>query len=226
MKAASEKYSSASDQTRLALIHAALTLFGRRGFDGTSTREIAAAAKANIGSISYHFGGKDGLRMAVADHIVATIQAIAGPALGSLDASLSAGMDAASARRQLHVVLERMVGFLVARPESGEIVQFVLRELSHPTPALDRIYAGVFEPVHRRLCLLWEAATGQTAETDAVRLTVFTLIGQLVYFRIGREAVMRRMGWPEIGPDQAAAILAVTSANLDAMLDARKGQQP
>ena len=226
MKTPADKFLSSSDQTRLALIHAALGLFGRQGFDGTSTREIAAAAKANIASISYHFGGKDGLRMAVADHIVSTIQGIAGPALGNLDASLSAGMDAASARRQLHLVLERMIGFLVARPEAGEIAQFVLRELSRPTPALDRIYAGVFEPVHRRLCLLWEAATGEHAETEQVRLTVFTLIGQVVYFRIGREAVMRRMGWTEIGADQAAAILAVTSANLDAVLDARTRRQP
>lgn len=226
MKTPADKFLSSSDQTRLALIHAALGLFGRQGFDGTSTREIAAAAKANIASISYHFGGKDGLRMAVADHIVSTIQGVAGPALGNLDASLSAGMDAVSARRQLHLVLERMIGFLVARPEAGEIAQFVLRELSRPTPALDRIYAGVFEPVHRRLCLLWEAATGERAETEQVRLTVFTLIGQVVYFRIGREAVLRRMGWTEIGADQAAAILAVTSANLDAVLDARTRRQP
>lgn len=226
MKTIADKFPSSSDQTRLALIHSALTLFGRQGFDGTSTREIAAGAKANIGSISYHFGGKDGLRMAVADHIVTTIQGIAGPALGSLDASLSAGMDAASARRQLHIVLERMVGYLVARPEAGEIVQFVLRELSRPTPALDRIYAGVFEPVHRRLCLLWEAATGEPAESDTVRLSVFTMIGQVVYFRIGREAVLRRMGWPDIGPSQAAAILAVAGGNLDAILDARKRGKP
>ncbi len=82
-----------------------------------------------------------------------------------------------------------MVGFIVASPQAGEIVQFVLRELSHPTAALDRIYAGVFEPTHRRLCQVWEQATGEAAESEATRLTVFTLIGQVIYFRIGREAV-------------------------------------
>ena len=71
------------------------------------------------------------------------------------------------------------------------IVQFVLRELSSPSPALDRIYDGVFDPLHRRLCLLWQRATGEPAESDATKLTVFTLIGQVVYFRIGREAVLR-----------------------------------
>ena len=57
---------SAADMTRDALVRAALKLFGRQGFDGTSTREIAAEAKANIGSIAYHFGGKEGLRAACA----------------------------------------------------------------------------------------------------------------------------------------------------------------
>ena len=210
--------------TRAALVQAALKLFGRQGFDGTSTREIAAEAKANIGSIAYHFGGKEGLRAAAADYIVDTIQAIAGQAMGSPQAAVAG--DPEAARAQLFAALERMVTFIVASPQAGEIVQFVLRELSHPTAALDRIYDGVFEPTHRRLCLIWEQATGEAAESEATRLTVFTLIGQVIYFRIGREAVMRRMGWHDIGAAEAVKVVAATSGNLSAILAARKGQRP
>ncbi|PDQ18129.1 TetR family transcriptional regulator [Mesorhizobium sanjuanii] len=224
---------SPAEMTRAALVRAALKLFGRHGFDGTSTREIAAEAKANIGSIAYHFGGKEGLRAAAADYIVETIQTIAGQAIGNPRAAsgpkkgVSKGGDAEAgdseaARAQLLTALERMVAFIVARPEAGEIVQFVLRELSHPTAALDRIYDGVFEPTHRRLCLIWEQATGEAAESETTRLTVFTLIGQVIYFRIGREAVMRRMGWREIGDAEAAKVVAVVSNNLEAILAARK----
>ncbi|MBZ9772945.1 CerR family C-terminal domain-containing protein [Mesorhizobium sp. CO1-1-8] len=212
---------SPAEMTRAALVQAALKLFGRQGFDGTSTREIAAEAQANIGSIAYHFGGKEGLRTAAADFIVETIQTVAGPALGNAEAPAPVGPEAAQA--QLFAALERMVGFVVASPQAGEIVQFILRELSHPTAALDRIYDGVFEPSHRRLCQLWEQATGEPAESEATRLTVFTLIGQVIYFRIGREAVMRRMGWPDIGAAEAAKVVAVTSGNLKAILAARKG---
>ncbi|SJM28159.1 CerR family C-terminal domain-containing protein [Mesorhizobium delmotii] len=212
---------SPADMTRAALVRAALTLFGRQGFDGTSTREIAAEARANIGSIAYHFGGKEGLRAAAADYIVDTIQAIAGQAIGDLQAP----NDPEAARAQLFTALERMVAFIVARPEAGEIVQFVLRELSHPTAALDRIYDGVFEPTHRRLCLIWEQATGEPAESEATRLTVFTLIGQVVYFRIGREAVMRRMGWRGIGDAEATKIAAAVTDNLAAILAARKDRR-
>ncbi|MDX8496557.1 CerR family C-terminal domain-containing protein [Mesorhizobium sp. VK22B] len=213
-----QREASAADQTRTSLVHAALKLFGRQGFDGTSTREIAAEAKANIGSIAYHFGSKEGLRAAAADFIVETIQGIAGQALGAPQAPTPSNPEAAQA--QLFAALERMVGFVVASPQAGEIVQFVLRELSHPTAALDRIYAGVFEPTHRRLCQIWEQATGEPAESENTKLTVFTVIGQVIYFRIGREAVMRRMGWREIGDTEAAKVVAVATDNLRAMLAA------
>jgi len=214
-----QRDASPADQTRAALVQAALKLFGRRGFDGTSTREIAAEAKANIGSIAYHFGGKEGLRAAAADFIVETIQGIAGQALGAAQAAASTPE---AARAQLFAALERMVGFIVASPQAGEIVQFVLRELSHPTAALDRIYAGVLEPTHRRLCQIWEQATGEPAESEATKLIVFTIIGQVIYFRIGREAVMRRMGWREIGDKEAAKVVAVAADNLRVMLAARE----
>jgi len=218
---------SPAEMTRAALVQAALKLFGRQGFDGTSTRQIAAEAQANIGSIAYHFGGKEGLRAAAADFIVETIQTVAGQALGNVQASAPGAANPEAAQALLFTALERMVGFVVASPQAGEIVQFVLRELSHPTAALDRIYDGVFEPTHRRLCQLWEQATGEPAESEATRLTVFTLIGQVIYFRIGREAVMRRMGWSDIGAAEAAKVVAATSGNLKAILAARKkGQRP
>ncbi|MBN9551130.1 MAG: DUF1956 domain-containing protein, partial [Alphaproteobacteria bacterium] len=148
-----------------------------------------------------------------------TIQGIAGQALGGVQ--VGGTLTPEAARAQLFAALERMVGFVVVSPQAGEIVQFVLRELSHPTAALDRIYAGVFEPTHRRLCQIWEQATGEAAESEATRLTVFTMIGQVIYFRIGREAVMRRMGWREIGNEEAAKVVAAITDNLRAMLAAR-----
>ena len=51
--------------TRSRVLFAALKLFSEKGFSQTSTREIAAAANANIGAISYYFGDKAGLYRAV-----------------------------------------------------------------------------------------------------------------------------------------------------------------
>jgi AcrR family transcriptional regulator len=218
-----KRTTQSAEQTRQALIRAGLKLFGENGFDGTSTRQLAAAANANIGSIAYHFGSKEGLRAACAGFIVETIEDLASRALSTTDPTTA---DPEAASRQLSAVLERMVAFVVASPEAGAIVQFILRELSRPTAALDIIYEGVFEPTHRRLCQIWAAATGDDADSERTRIAVFTMIGQIVYFRIGRVAVMRRMGWSDIGMREAAAIAAVARDNLAAMLVSWKGGRP
>ncbi|BCH28014.1 CerR family C-terminal domain-containing protein [Mesorhizobium sp. L-8-3] len=210
---------TSAEQTRRALVHAALRLFGAKGFDGTSTRDIASAANANIGSIAYHFGGKEGLRAACAAFIVETIQSIASQALSP---GTEGPIGKAAAVAQLNAAIERMVAFVVAQPAAGEIVQFVLRELAHPTAALDTIYDGVFEPLHRRLCGLWAEATGEDAESEATKIAVFTMIGQVIYFRIGREAVLRRMGWKEFGSQEVTEVISAVKGNLAAILAARK----
>src|SRR5262245_12691635 len=83
----------AAADTRTRLLEAGLDHFGRVGFEGANIRAIAAAAGANIAAINYHFGGKRGLYLAVANHIVLESPAwLAGAALTS--AVLTAALEA------------------------------------------------------------------------------------------------------------------------------------
>ena len=51
--------------SRTRLLDAAEQLFAERGFDATSTREIAALAGDTLGTLSYHFSSKDKLLVEV-----------------------------------------------------------------------------------------------------------------------------------------------------------------
>ncbi len=53
-----------AEQTRERIIEAAGRLFAAQGFNGTSTRQVGSEAGANIATIAYHFGGKEGLYLA------------------------------------------------------------------------------------------------------------------------------------------------------------------
>lgn len=209
-----------AEHTRLALVRAALKLFGAQGFDATSTREIAALANANVASITYHFGNKEGLRAAAADHIVETLRAIGGPLLAeSIDFDRLTPDEAAG---RLDRVFDTMASFMLGTPEAEEIALFILRELSRPTSALDRIYEGMFAPTHQRLCRLWAAATGEPADDQRTLLTIFTLIGQVVYFKVGRAAVLRRMGWDAVNDERAEMIAGLVRDNLAAIIAGRR----
>ncbi len=56
---------SSSEKTKAALISAAGELFTEFGIDSVGIRAIAERAGENPGSIHYHFGGKEGLVLAV-----------------------------------------------------------------------------------------------------------------------------------------------------------------
>jgi TetR/AcrR family transcriptional regulator, regulator of cefoperazone and chloramphenicol sensitivity len=207
--------SSRADATRAALVRAALELFGAKGFEATSTREIAARANANIAAIAYHFGGKDGLRAACADFVVATIGQIFASAGG--DANAIETPTPAGARDALARIGAGLIDAIIVRSEARAIVRFVMREMFEPSAAFERLY-GAIGPMHARACALWSRATGAPAESETTRLAVFSLIGQVIYFRLARPAVLRRMEWSDIGPAEGAAIERVVIGNLDAAL--------
>jgi len=47
--------------TREQILDAAWELFAKKGFEAVSVRDVTSAAGVNLASVSYHFGGKDGL---------------------------------------------------------------------------------------------------------------------------------------------------------------------
>jgi len=209
---------AATGETRLALVDAALQLFGDKGFEATSTREIAARANANIASIAYHFGGKQGLREACARAVAMRLKTLVGEAI--LANEIPGDGDAAL--RILEAGLKAFAHFIITRPEARNIAAFMLREIGRPGPTLDLIYGELVDPVHTRLCELLGVATGRDPKSPTIKLAAFTLAGQVVYFRIGREVVLKKMDWREIGPDEADDILALIVGNLRAFVEANR----
>lgn len=211
----------AGEETRAALVAAGLKLFGTKGFDATSTREIAAEAGANIASIAYHFGGKEGLRFACAEMVAERLSAVVGGA--DLAADVAGDPDRAVA--VLEKALSAFLGFIVGHPQAQPISTFVIGEIRRPGVVLDRLYGGVFEPVHRRLCNLLAIATGREPEDEAILLAAFTLAGQIIYFRIASPIVERRMGWSGVGPAEVEALRKAVLLNLHAFVAAHRREE-
>lgn len=197
--------------TRAKLIAAGLHLFGRGGFEGTSTRALAERAGTNVASIAYHFGSKAGLRQACALHVVERL----GNAIVMPDAA-SAPPDPQAALQEIEAAMRAFARMLLVSAEAGDFVPFVLRELTDPGDVAEQLFTQFFQPRHARFCTLWSAVTGKPAEAAEVKLAVFTFIGQILYFRIARSFVARRMEWGAIGPSEVDQIVDAVLGNLRA----------
>ena len=64
-----------AEQRRGQLIEVAIDLFSRRGFNGTTTKEIAAAAGVNEAIIFRHFAGKEQLYAAILEYRAKSLHA-------------------------------------------------------------------------------------------------------------------------------------------------------
>lgn len=58
------------DNSKNRILAAATTLFAKKGFDGTSIREICKKAEVNICMISYYWGGKQELYQGIIDNLI------------------------------------------------------------------------------------------------------------------------------------------------------------
>jgi AcrR family transcriptional regulator len=208
---------AATPDPRQHLVLAALDLFGRNGLEGTSTREIARAAGRPMSAITYHFGGKDELYLAVARYLAGRI----GESLAAARGSPAAGAREATpaqARAALHELLQAFVGIMV-RPESASWSRYILREQMEPTPAFDLLYGSVMSPVLQQVCTLLRRVSGRRLTLKDARLRALALFGQVLVFRACRAAVLRSNAWDDVGAAEVRRIRAVVRIHLDAILD-------
>lgn len=218
-KNTSRKRGDRGSDTRAQLIEAALDIFGRLGYEGATTRQIAKAANANLAAIVYHFGSKEALHLAVAEHVAESILARVGPTLATI-ATPSATATPDAARAALHRLIETLVDVLLGSAEAERWARFIVREQLQPTAAFDVIYGYMEQAMSAALHII--ATILDVPEDDDLRLRAITVFGQILVFRVAQTMVFRRMKWTSIGDSERDAIKRIILQNMDAILEGTK----
>ena len=109
---------------RERLVASAVVEFGRKGFDGASTRAIAQRADAHQPQINYHFASKEALWVAAVDHLFDLLRADVG-GLPPLDGSLDTDALAAVAADRIR----GFVRFAAAHPELNASMTVKTKEI-------------------------------------------------------------------------------------------------
>jgi AcrR family transcriptional regulator len=200
------------------LLDTAVDRFGRFGFEGASTRDIARASGTAMSSITYHFGGKHGLYLAAADHIAASIAELHAPMLAEI--AKARGGTRGQARDALLLILDHFA-MMMLRPESELWARFIIREQQEPTEAFDRLFRGAMAPVVGNLVDLLARVRDDLSPREA-RATAILLVGQAMILRAGRAAVCRVLGVEAIDEDSAALLRARLRDNLLCILSEKR----
>ena len=172
---------------RNVLLETAIDHFGIYGFEGASTRAIAADCGTAMSSITYHFGGKEGLYLAVADHIAEQIALAHGFVLAAAnDVPPTSREDAID---RLLALLDGLAAMMLSE-DSARWARFITREQQEPTEAFERIYATAMQPLVDTFVRLIAVARPDL-EPREQRATGFLLFGQAMALRAGRASLCR-----------------------------------
>jgi AcrR family transcriptional regulator len=203
------------EEPRKRLIEAGLDLFGKYSFDGASTRMLAEKAEVNLAAIKYYFGGKEGLYLAVADHIVEQIDGLIGPRLARVREALEKkALSKEQSFRLLSELLEFLITGFLGLPQSNKWLSILVREQLGPTEAFDILFEGFMRPLNEVFFGLVARIMGPGQDDQEIKLRVFAIMGQILVFHISPSAVKRTLNWEDYRPEHLDAIRCVIMENL------------
>lgn len=127
----SRKTGFSSDDTPKKIVSAATCLFAKKGYDGTSTKEICETAGVNIAAVHYHFESKENLYC----HI---IQQFASTRLESARRTLQAPQSKEDMNVRLQLFLGESVEAMIKQPELLLIINREMEMASQRSEAVFR----------------------------------------------------------------------------------------
>ncbi len=171
------------DTTKERLIEAAGREFAEKGFEAARIRTICERAGANLAAVNYHFGDKEQLYRTVLVEAYRRRSTTVTPELGDLP-------PAEKLRGFIRFFFEQVV---VGVDEEGWQTPLILREITHPTAALDSVIDGWIRP---RFGLLASIIREIRPDADERRVAAlcFGVVGQCLIYRLTKKVAGRLIG--------------------------------
>lgn len=196
------------EETRARIIKTAMALFGEHGFDGVSTRDIAAQAGVPAPSLQYYFENKEGLYAACIADIQAAATNATKPGLEALDALLQAKAGPAAIIEAYCVILDAFADFLFGSADAASRALFITRRIMPVKSELAAVDTSKSAGSKLHDCCaraILYLSDGAVTEEES-RLMAVSINGQLMTFHFARNHLKFILGYDEITPDRLATI--------------------
>jgi AcrR family transcriptional regulator len=208
------------EETRLRIIATAIPMFGRRGFDGVSTREIAAEAGVNPPALQYYFDSKEGLYRACAEHIVEQVAQTAEPVLSRAERLLAEDAPKSALIEGYCAIMETMTDLLFGEVEADGWSDFFATEQAGfgPGIAMGILRERFVDRLQDTGAAIIGRLMGKDKDDPEVRIRFFAIDGQFKIFHVARRAVLACLCWQDFSPEQVRLIKSVVVEQTRALL--------
>jgi AcrR family transcriptional regulator len=162
------------------LLKAASEIFAEKGHRDTTIAEICCRANSNVAAVNYHFGSKDELYITVWKNAFEEALRVYPP-----DGGLPPNVPPAQRLKALHYsILHRILD----DGRLGCAGQILLREMSEPMEAVQRIHKDVIRPLRELTRQIIQELLGPQANEQQIEFCIMSVIHQClaIGFRKGR----------------------------------------
>jgi TetR/AcrR family transcriptional regulator len=199
-----------AEQSREAILKAAIREFAQEGVAGARTDEIARAARVNKALLYYYFKDKEGLYGAVLDSIFTGLREQVIPIL---DSDLNAG-------EKIVRYVSAYFDYLAQSPFLPRLVQLeMMRAGRNPSPHLRKLVNRHFRPLFERVVKTFQQGivSGEFRPVDPVQFLP-SIVGMCVHYFISAPVVRIFLDADPLLPEhiaaRKAAVLDVVAAAL------------
>lgn len=212
------------EETRARIIRSALALFGQRGFEGVSTRDIATQAGVPAPSLQYYFESKEGLYAACIEDIQTSAANAVGPALKALDELLESKAGTSQIINGYCSVLDGLADFLFASPDAAIHALFIARRIMPIKSTMMRtdISKGPGSRLHDACARVIARISDGSVPEDESRLMAVAINGQLLTFHFWRQHLKALLGYDEITPERLQTLKQIVRRQTTLLLKACK----
>lgn len=210
------------DETRRRIIEVAIRLFGERGYEGASTRDIAKQAGVNAPALQYYFDSKEGLYQACAEHIVESSATHFAP---SLDAAQTV-LDRPDASRDelieaFGVIQDAIADQLLLSYDAQARRLFMAQEQAGQGPGMaSELMQRKLRSRMNEVCKAIVArVTGRATDDPITVIRIMTVHGQLMVFHIVPRAMLASLGWDRINDERLALLKSTVRSQTRVLMD-------
>ncbi|MCY0387475.1 CerR family C-terminal domain-containing protein [Robbsia sp. Bb-Pol-6] len=216
-------------ETRQRIIDAAIGVFGERGFDAATTREIAQRAEVNPPALQYYFENKEGLYRACVEHLVTESSARFDPVISHVTQSLEDGAQGDAAVELFCLLQDAIIEHLLGSGSGDRRGQHLFKHLFMAREQSGHGPGGVLETLPQKPGLRINQAgtailarlSGGAADDPELKLRAMMLFGQALVFHFARPATLAVLGWTDIDAERVRLLKHTVREQTKAVLSAR-----
>jgi AcrR family transcriptional regulator len=205
----------------------AIEVFADQGYNGASTRELAARASVNLASLTYYFEGKPSLYKAALEHVVEQINQVLRPnaehIIALLETESSATLREASLYQLLYAVLDQWIDLHLGRtgrPWDKNWSKLLKRAEIDPPVDGDWLYRNTTELILKPCAALIGRLLRKDPADEVCVLLAMSILGQVSHFRPQRNGHVAAAGWDEINVERRNKLTELLHRNVHAILGA------